>query len=509
MATRRNADLVVRVSDRHLPRSGTGRRLAHGQRLRTIAGAPGPHRLRGRRLATDGRRLVESARAAGRRDLRRPHVLAPRVFAPLHDGRPRADVVAPVLNVHERQRRHRQRLRRPDQRPLHVNLTGSAARLPRVGGALALHHRRRCGRRRVRTAVQRRARRLILDRHLHLDRAAPRIDERRAVRRRSGRCAHARQRVRARAVFGRARVDERLERQLGRRRHHGDVGPRDVGSGRGRDIGARVGRRLGRGLRLQTIGEPQPHVIVQRIARAVAQRFQRRRDAAVNAAARLRRGAEQIAFHARLRSERPGRVGQPAFHLRAQRLLVVRRDTHVVDDAFAIQLADRGDGVEVRQAAVVDDLQERPHAVEQPQDAIDLVGNVGEPFGQQAVIDLEDRIQRGHARQQPPPLVDAAQSLHQQVMRRRLDRVLAADALPLDGQPARRPAKQPVHGVTPRQPPDLGVDDAPLPEEHLAARAFGADDQRDARLLVGGDGAHQINERHVFDGADEALVSLR
>ena len=115
----------------------------------------------------------------------------------------------------------------------------------------------------------------------------------------------------------------------------------------------------------------------------------------------------------------------------------------------------------------------------------------------------------GHAREQAPPLVHASQRLHQQVVRRHLDRVLAPDALPLDGQPARRPAEQAVDGVAARQPPDLGVDDAALAEVQLAARALAAHHQRDARLLVGGDGAQQIDERHVLDVADEAFVVVR
>ena len=122
------------------------------------------------------------------------------------------------------------------------------------------------------------------------------------------------------------------------------------------------------------------------------------------------------------RAERPGRVGQPAFHVGADRLVLVDGNADVVDDPFAIQLADRRDRVEVGQAAVVDHLQERPHAVEQAQDPVHLVGNVGEPLGQQPVVDLEDRVERRHAREQPPPLVHPAQRLHQEVVRRHLDR---------------------------------------------------------------------------------------
>ena len=100
-------------------------------------------------------------------------------------------------------------------------------------------------------------------------------------------------------------------------------------------------RRRGRPFRLQAIGEAHAHVVVERLARALAQRIDRRRPSAVYADARVGPAAEQIAFVPRRRAERPRGVGQPAFHVRAHRLVVFDGHADVVDDPFAIQLADR------------------------------------------------------------------------------------------------------------------------------------------------------------------------
>ena len=79
------------------------------------------------------------------------------------------------------------------------------------------------------------------------------------------------------------------------------------------------------------------------------------------------------------------------------RLVLVHRHADVVHDPFATELPDRGRRVEVGKAAVVDHLHERPHPVEQAQDPIHLVGNVGQPLGEQPVVDLEDRVERRQA----------------------------------------------------------------------------------------------------------------
>ena len=180
-----------------------------------------------------------------------------------------------------------------------------------------------------------------------------------------------------------------------------------------------------------------------------------------------------------------------------------------MDDPLLTELADRGGRIEVRETAVVDHLQEGPHPVEEAQDPVHLVGDVGQPLREHPVVDLEDRVERRQPRQQPTPLVDPPQRLHQEILRAHLDRVLAPDALPLDLEPTDRPAKQSVDRLASRQTPDLGVDDVSLAEEDLAAPAAIGGDDGDARLLVRGDRAQQIDQRHIADIAHEAVGPWR
>src|SRR4029079_6105057 len=98
--------------------------------------------------------------------------------------------------------------------------------------------------------------------------------------------------------------------------------------------------------------------VLQRLARAVAQRIDRLRAAGVHAHTGIRPGAEEIAFLARGRPERTGRVGQPAGHVGADTLVLVDGIADVVDAPRAVKLSDRGDPVQGGQAAVVDDLDE-------------------------------------------------------------------------------------------------------------------------------------------------------
>src|SRR5437870_748269 len=75
------------------------------------------------------------------------------------------------------------------------------------------------------------------------------------------------------------------------------------------------------------------------------------------------------------------------------------------------------------EVALVDDVDERAAPVEQAQDPVDLVGDLGEPIDELAVIDLEDAIERRQLLEQTAPLVDAPHALHEQALRRQLDHV--------------------------------------------------------------------------------------
>src|SRR3954471_7141702 len=67
-------------------------------------------------------------------------------------------------------------------------------------------------------------------------------------------------------------------------------------------------------------------------------------------------------------AEPPFEIGTGPFGLGHLRL-------DIADQLFTIELADDGEGVQVRKAAVVDDLDRSAHAVEETQDPVDLVGD--------------------------------------------------------------------------------------------------------------------------------------
>ena len=90
--------------------------------------------------------------------------------------------------------------------------------------------------------------------------------------------------------------------------------------------------------------------------------------------------------------------------------------------------------------------------------AVDLVGDLGQPLGQLAVVDLEHRLERRQLLAQAAPLVDAAHALHQQALRRQLDHVLATDVLELDLELAVAPHQQAIDRLFAGEPAQLGVD---------------------------------------------------
>src|SRR6185295_5280830 len=96
------------------------------------------------------------------------------------------------------------------------------------------------------------------------------------------------------------------------------------------------------------------------------------------------------------------------------------------------------------QTAVVDDLDRCADAVEQTEDSVHLVGNVGEPLGEHAVIDLEDGIEGGKLLRQAGPLVEAPHSLHQESGGRESDGVATANVAPLDIEASVGPGQEAV-----------------------------------------------------------------
>src|SRR5206468_3562723 len=113
-----------------------------------------------------------------------------------------------------------------------------------------------------------------------------------------------------------------------------------------------------------------------------------------------------------------------------------------------------GDDVErfqVGKFAVVDDLKQVATTVEQPQDAVDLVGNFAQSFGQLAIVDLEHGLERRQLFEHAPPLVDPSHAFHEQALRRQLDGVAPAYGLEFDLELTVLPEQQAIHRILAQQ----------------------------------------------------------
>ena len=134
-------------------------------------------------------------------------------------------------------------------------------------------------------------------------------------------------------------------------------------------------------------------------------------------------------------------------------------------------MRDRRQRRQILERRIVDDVHQRALAVEQPQDAVQLVGDLVQALDQLLVIDLEDRGERRQLLEQAAPLVDAAHALHQEALRRGRNHVLVADRAKLDLEAAAAPDQRAVDRLFAAQPPELGVDDLAVAEVDAAPRA--------------------------------------
>src|SRR5262249_50092546 len=138
--------------------------------------------------------------------------------------------------------------------------------------------------------------------------------------------------------------------------------------------------------------------------------------------------------------------------------IACRQPASFVDQSLEVEARDHAQGLEIREIAVVDHLHERPPAIEEAEDAVDLVRNLSEPFDQRLVVDLEYRLERRKLLEQPAPLVETAHPLHQEALRREIDHVLATDVLELDLELSVGPDEEPVDGILSLEASELGID---------------------------------------------------
>src|SRR5215468_9125462 len=193
--------------------------------------------------------------------------------------------------------------------------------------------------------------------------------------------------------------------------------------------------------------------------------------------------------------------------MRRVRALGRRQAPRLVDEPLEVQARDDAQRLEVGELAVVDDLHERAPPVEEPEDAVHLVGNLGEPVDELLVVDLEDGLERRELLEETPPLVEPAHPFHEQALRREVDHVLAPDRLELDLELAVGPDEQAIHRVLALQPAELGVDDLAVPKVDRRAPAL-AGEVDDAGFSTYFNGLNQVNDRHVGELAGELGLRL-
>ena len=137
---------------------------------------------------------------------------------------------------------------------------------------------------------------------------------------------------------------------------------------------------------------------------------------------RLRRGNDEhlVARGSRRRLVRlvSTAVGHDSVGL-ADRLFGLRNE-----QLLEVELRDRRERRQVLERRLVDHLHQRPLAVEQTQDPVQLVGDLVEALEQLLMIDLEDRGQRRQLFTQSAPLVYAPHALHEDALRGGADDVV-------------------------------------------------------------------------------------
>ena len=189
----------------------------------------------------------------------------------------------------------------------------------------------------------------------------------------------------------------------------------------------------------------------------------------------LRLGVGKLGRHGlQFRPGQPHRQGrgggdgprQPFLEGRTAGILLAHggRGAQLADEAFEVQLADDAEGGQVLEVGVFHHPGERAAAVKQTQQRVHLVRNLAQPFGELAVINLEDGFQGGQLLQHPPPLVQPPHPLEQQPLGRDFDSVGAFHRLEADVELALEGVENPVEGILADQLAELGIDHPPIAE---------------------------------------------
>lgn len=112
---------------------------------------------------------------------------------------------------------------------------------------------------------------------------------------------------------------------------------------------------------------------------------------------------------------------------------------HDADDLLHAQAPDHRRRRELVDPDLFEDLPERAAPVHEPEQRVHVVGDLGQPLGQEAVVDLDDGAQIRELSHGAAPHVGAPEPLQDQRVGRS-DARRARHRLELDGESALRPA---------------------------------------------------------------------
>src|SRR5690606_21090315 len=97
--------------------------------------------------------------------------------------------------------------------------------------------------------------------------------------------------------------------------------------------------------------------------------------------------------------------------------------------------------------------------VEEPQNRVEVVGQIRKARRQLLEVELKSRVQRRQLLEQPTPFIETAHALHEQTLGRHLNDVAPPDRTKQYLERTIGPRQQTVHRILALQAPGFGVDD--------------------------------------------------
>ena len=180
----------------------------------------------------------------------------------------------------------------------------------------------------------------------------------------------------------------------------------------------------------------------------------------------------------------------------------------VVDQSIEIELENRAQRLEVVHLRLVDDLHDAPFAVEQAENLVDLIGDLGELLGELVVVHLEAGFERRQALEELAPLVDAPHSFHEESLGTALDLLVSPHGSKLEGEVPEGPRQETVHRFLSLERPEVRIDDLPVTEEDLPRVGF-LRQMQNPGFPTEINSLQQVDDGHVLEGAREGRSRVR